>query len=101
MTAQLITHPFRLQLDGSVATAPPGSDELVETQIAALVGTQIGERPMAWTFGIPDAAFGALSAEDIRAGLALHGPDGISINGVTSRVVDEVETVAVVSWDRR
>lgn len=100
MTVQLIQHPFTLDRGGAVHTAEAGSDEQITTGIAAIVGTRIGQRPMVWAFGIPDPAFGSLTAEDVRAGVAGFGPDGVIITGVTNTAVDDETSTAVVSWKR-
>lgn len=100
MTVQLITHPFRLRRDGSVDTAPPGSEEQISSQLAALIGTRVGERPMAHTFGVPDPAFAGLAAADVAAGVRIFGPDGVRITSVVTTPVDEEVSSAVVTWTR-
>jgi hypothetical protein len=72
--AKILSYPFRLQPNGDVAVVEQTSDAGVAEQIAVLILTRAGERPLQPAFGIPDPVFEGLDALDVAAGLALFGP---------------------------
>ena len=53
----LISHPFRLSPDGTVATVLDTSDQYRAEQIAMLVLTRPGERPLVPDLGLLDPTF--------------------------------------------
>jgi hypothetical protein len=71
---QLISHPFRLRADGTIATVEDGSEAADAQGIAVLALTQRGERDQLPSFGIPDPAFDELSLADLNVGLRDFGP---------------------------
>lgn len=70
----LISHPFRLELNGDVATVAEDSDEANAEGIAVLVLTRTGERDLVPAFGVPDPTFNGLTLADVNVGLIDYGP---------------------------
>ena len=91
--AQILSHPFRLLPNGRIATVEQTSDEAHAEQLAVLLLTRIGERPLEPGFGITDPTFGSIRATEIAAGVAAYGPP-VSIVDVTS-VADDDSTQLV------
>jgi len=99
--ARLLLHPFALTPSGRVATAEPGSDAYLESQIRVIVGTKIGERDMCMPFGIPDPAFSRLTVADIQTCCDRFGPDELRITSVDSVATDEFNQATTINWDRQ
>lgn len=95
----ILSHPFRLTPTGAVATVEDGTTAANAEAIAVLVLTRHGERRMAPDFGISDPTFGQLDAAEIDAGLALWGPDGVSVSSVTTQPRDDLTSEVVVTFD--
>jgi hypothetical protein len=72
--APILSHPFRLAANGEVVTVEQFSDTANEEQIAVLMLTRVGERPMAPSFGIHDPAFNGFQPTELAAQLAVWGP---------------------------
>ncbi|QFG14839.1 baseplate wedge protein [Arthrobacter phage Lymara] len=102
MATGVLSFPFKLQADGTAATAGYGTDQETEEAIAVLVLTHIGERQMQPMFGVPDPAFSGLGAGDIQVGLDQYGPAGITVQSVTTEPVDGTDQIvrAKVAWTR-
>ncbi|MBM9467265.1 hypothetical protein [Nakamurella leprariae] len=98
--ADLLVLPLRLAPDGAFHTAAQGSDEQITDQIAATIGTAIGERPMCWPFGIADPTFDELTKADVQAAVSRFGPDGVVIDAVTTTWTDATTAAAAVEWSR-
>lgn len=73
--ASIISHPFRLARDGSIATVDQTSDAGLAEQIAVLALTRPGERPLVPGFGLPDPTFEGFEPSALAAAVALWGPD--------------------------
>ena len=95
-----ISYPFRLTPTGSVATVVPGSDAEIDEAIAVLCLTNLGERPMRPTFGVPDPTFAGVHVGDVQVGLDEHGPTGVTVVGVETNPVSNTQSVAEISWSR-
>lgn len=92
----LIAHPFRVAVNGSLAKVEDGTDEANGQQIAVLVMTQPGERPLVPMFGVADPAFGMFDEAALKAQIDMFGPD-VSIEDVqTAFVNDTSEDVTIV-----
>jgi hypothetical protein len=94
--AQILSHPFRIAGNGVVATVEQTSDQGYAEQLAVLILTEIGERPLAPGFGITDPTFSTLDPADIAAGLTAYGPD---IRVVDVRVEYESDSTQLVNVD--
>ena len=99
MPASLITHPFRIRISGRVAAAEQGTDAYVESQLAVIMGTRLGEREMCPTFGVPDVAFAYLSAADIQTCLDTFGPDDVEVTAVITEQVDDDTQAVTIEWE--
>lgn len=95
-----LSFPFRLTPTGSVATVERGSDAEIEEAIAVLCLTSIGERPMRPTYGVPDPGFNGLHVGDVQVGLDEHGPEGVTVESVTSTPKNNTQEVAEILWSR-
>jgi hypothetical protein len=71
MAVPLLSHPFRLLPNGSIAARDDGSDEYLAERIALILITQPGERPLAPLFGINDAAFNSLDQQALEAQVSI------------------------------
>lgn len=72
--ARIISHPFRLLGNGSVATVEQAGDDANAEQLAVLALTRRGERVLVPGFGVGIDAFAVFDPTDIAAGVALYGP---------------------------
>lgn len=97
---RLISFPFRLSTNGSVATIDPGSDEEVEEAIAIAVHTRPGDRPLWDDFGIPDPAYVGIDAADVQVVLDAYGPEDIVVETASSEPISDLETVVAFEWHR-
>lgn len=70
----LISHPFRLEANGAVATVEDDTDDAYAEGIAVLALTRKGERELAPGFGITDPTFTDLGLAELNVGLADFGP---------------------------
>lgn len=71
---QLLAYPFTTTVGGLVATVDHESSAAKAQQVAVLVATRLGERPLVPGFGITDPAFRGLRAVEVRAAVELFGP---------------------------
>lgn len=71
---ELLSHPFRLQRNGSVATVTDGTDEANAEGIAILAMTRKGERDLVPDFGLADPTFDGVTLADLNVGLIDYGP---------------------------
>jgi phage baseplate assembly protein W len=94
--AEILSHPFRLAGNGSIATAEQDSDEANAEQLAVLILTRIGERPMVPGFGITDPTFGTLDRSEVAAGVAAYGPD---VNVTDVRAEYESDSTQLIELD--
>lgn len=93
--ARIISHPFRL-LGSDVATVDQASDAANAEQLAVLILTRRGERPLVPTFGIEDPAFSTIDPAELSLGVELHGPP-VRIVELERRAIDTTtEEVTVV-----
>ena len=93
----ILSVPFRLGADGSIASVVEGSDQANAEQLSVIVRTVTGERPMQPGFGLPDPAFEGIAAADIAAQVALWGP-AVTVDDISSTVLSATETAVVVDF---
>lgn len=96
--ALVIAHPFRLA-GSQVAVVEDGSDAGVAQEIAVLVSTRPGERPLVPSYGVTDPAFDGLHVAEVNAGLALYGPPGVTVSGIDVDALDPRTQRAVLTYD--
>ena len=78
---ELLSHPFRLAPNGSVATVTDGTDAADAEGLAILALTLKGERIMVPTFGVTDPVADSLSVAELNVGLQDFGPN-VTVSGV-------------------
>lgn len=98
VTFRLLAHPFRLDGAGAAATVEQGSEADVDQALQVSIGTVVGERDMAWAFGLPDPGWHGISAEDVQAVINLYGPYGVTITDVSTTPVTETSADVQVVW---
>lgn len=82
--AQILAYPFRILPGGIVDLVDQDSDVGHGQQVAVIVATRRGERPLVPTFGIDDPTFTAnVSLNDVAASVELFGPP-VTIVDVTA-----------------
>lgn len=77
-----ISIPFRVGLDGRIASHPTSSDAIRVQRIAEIVGTLQGERPLDVGFGIEDPVWSTVSPAAVALQARLYGPFDARITGV-------------------
>ena len=99
-----IRFPFRLTLNGQVATAPYGSDMEVNDAIAATMLTNIGERPLTPSFGVTDPAGQPINDVDItgdlQSALSTYGFEDVTIQDTTLTPEGNGLATVLVQWER-
>lgn len=95
---QLISHPFRLNPNGTVVTLEDSTDEFLAEQIAVLVLTKPGERQLVPSFGVNDPAFDRLDISALQAGLSVFGPD-VLLTEVRSEYISDHEADVYVAFE--
>lgn len=95
----ILSHPFRLSLNGSAATVEDGTEAAAAEAVAVLALTLRGERPMCPAFGVSDPAFAGYDAGELAAGLALFGPDGVVIDGVAAAPVNDTTARVTITFN--
>jgi hypothetical protein len=92
--ARIISHPFRLLGNGTVATVDQSTDEANGEQLAVLALTRRGERVLRSAFGVGIDAFAVFDPTDLAAAVALYGPPvvltDVEVTPRTETVVDVV-----------
>lgn len=78
---RVISHPFRLDGNGAVATVEQWSDAQCQQVTQAIVATVRGERALAPVFGLADPVGRTLSPDEVRAAVEMCEPD-IRVTGV-------------------
>lgn len=95
--ARILSFPFRLAGGGAVATVEQASDQAATEQLAVLLLTRTGERPMVPGFGLTDPAFRGVEPGEVAAGVALYGPP-VRLEAVESSVVSDAVTAVEVRF---
>lgn len=94
----MLAFPFALRPNGRVAQVEDDSDESAAQQIALLLLTRVGERPMVPEYGVPDPTFDSTgtSDADLAAIVAAFGPQ-VSVLTVdeTPAATDGLSTVEI------
>lgn len=74
MAAILISYPFRLASNGEVVIRPDSDDDYYAEELAGLVQTVPGERPLVPDYGIEDPTFNDWPEEELNAKIDMFGP---------------------------
>lgn len=96
----LLSHPFRLGVDGRVVTVEDGTDDAVAEAIAVTALTRKGERVLVPDFGLSDPTFAELDVAELAAALATFGPDDITLEVIDSDFPDEVTQVLTLGFEQ-
>jgi hypothetical protein len=97
--AQILSFPFRVATNGTIATVAQGSDQANGEQLAVLVSTIQGECDMAPGFGMPDPAFSSGIIPGVMASqVAMWGPD-VTITAVSALQVSETESDVTIGFE--
>lgn len=94
----ILSHPFRLADTGEVATVDEGSTAANAEAVVVLAMTRLGERRMVPEFGVVDPVFAGFDAGELEAGLALWGPDGVSVESVDTEWDDDTTARVVIEF---
>ena len=94
MSSPILSFPFRLIPNGTVAVVDDSSDRGHAEQLQVLVSTRIGERTVTQGFGLNDPAFVGVNVSELTAAVAKWGPavtvDSVNVSydpaGQTQRV---------------
>lgn len=96
---QVISYPFRLSANGTVATVTQGSDQGNAELIAVLMTTIAGERTFYPTFGITDPVGGTgIDPSEVSAKVAQFGPAGVTIDNISVTWASEHTSNVVVTF---
>lgn len=96
---RVISHPFRLDSAGNVVTIDAGSPRQAAELAGHVVACQVGERPLAPAYGLPDPSGQELDAAVVEAAVQLCEPDltvtsaSVSPPDATGRVTVAVNVV--------
>lgn len=96
--ARILSHPFRIAANGAVAAVEQDSEQADREQIAMLILTKRGERPLAPGFGITDPTFDRVSASEVTAGVALYGPP-VNVTEVLTTITAADEQLVEVRFE--
>lgn len=77
----LISYPFRLAPNGTVAVREDGDPDYYTEELACLILTQPGERVLVPEYGVEDPTYDDIDDEELRAKVVLFGPP-VSITDV-------------------
>jgi len=72
---RVLSHPFRLDGSGAIATVEQWSDVQCQQVAQCIVQTVRGERSLAPVFGLADPVGRVLSPDEVRAAIELCEPD--------------------------
>lgn len=98
MADGVISFPFRLTPQGTVATVPRGSDQEVDEALAVITLTLEGERLLTPGFGIPDPVFYGINAGDIQTCLDEYGPENVVVETVDSEPINDTQVISSIAW---
>lgn len=100
----VLRFPFRLTPSGQVSTATYGSDEEINDAIAAIVLTDIGERPLSPSFGITDPVGMAINdidvGSDVQSVLSTFGFDEVTITDSNVSPEGGGQASVHLQWER-
>lgn len=94
---RVLSFPLRLAPGGSMVTVEQGSDDYYAEQIAVLLLTAPGERPMAPDLGAGDLTFSRIAPSAIRHQAATYVPDVI-VDKVTVTPTSDTATNVEVAF---
>lgn len=78
--ANILAYPFRVLPGGVIDIVDQDSDLGNGQQLAVIIATRRGERPLVPAFGIEDPVFSQVNLGDIAAAVELYGPPVTIVN---------------------
>lgn len=96
----VISHPFRLDSTGAIATVVEGSEDADAEAIAILALTRKGERDLVPDFGITDPAYGVLDVAELNVALSDFGPPITITDVAVDYPTDRLERIELAFQDR-
>ena len=93
--AKLISVPFRVSTFGGAVSNEQGTDVYYGEQIATIIFTRQGERPLRPLFGVPDPAFEGFAFSTFRAQVAQELPEVENLQVETEAISERQERVNV------
>ena len=101
MAVNVLSYPFRIDfVNGRPASVPDDSDIHKAEQIAAMIRTNRGERPLLRAFGIVDPSFHRFDVSDfLDCVQTFYAPDQLSVTDVAVGQVAGVDTSVTVEFE--
>lgn len=93
----VFSHPFRVA-GGYIAVVDPDSDAGHAQEIAVLCSTVKGERVLVPDYGVSEMVGAGVDLAEVNAGLAVYGPEGLSVTGADISYPDETTQVATLTF---
>lgn len=97
---QLLAHPLRIASGGSFVAVEQDSEQQVNQTLQVLIGTRLGERPMADEYGLPDPVWLGLAPGDINTALEIYGPPAVQVEAVNTWESDGMTELVEIEWTR-
>ena len=91
----VLSFPFRLAPNGTVATVEQGTEVYYGEQIQVLIGTNMGERPLVPTFGMPMMEFADFGVLALTQACSMYLPEVEISDVAVMHLSDERENVTV------
>ena len=95
----LISHPFRLLPNGSIAAREDSSTEYLAERIAVVLLVSPGERPLVPIFGVADPAYSNLDVAALTAQMSTFGIP-VKIRGITKTINSDELTDYLVEFEK-
>ena len=95
---RLLSYPFRLTPSGAIASVEQKSSQAAAEQIAMLLLTEKGERPMIPSYGITSPAFWEIDPGEIALAVSLYGPK-VTVAAVKAYYSDDATLRVSVEFD--
>lgn len=86
-----LRHPFTIQANGRAAVLDDDSDEAAAQEIAFLLLTRPGERPLLPEYGTPDPTYDTTGSAALAAQVAAFGPT-VNVTDVTQTAPSDTGT---------
>lgn len=93
--AKTLSFPFRIGDYGAAVSVEQGDDRYYKEQIATILLTKAGERPLADTLGMPDIAFRGFQYSAFKAQVNRELPELNNLTATVEELSDATEVVTV------
>lgn len=92
----MLSYPFRVGPDGGVATVEGDSEQADTEEVAVLLLTVRGERPLLIGYGIEDPTFAGIRAPEVMSAISRWVP-AVTVTGVSVQAEGVTTQRATVS----